>query len=200
VSELLIAILIVLTTEAYIWVFAPNGLWFVLIPIALLLVLWRKQQQTPATLGLALSECRRAFRQWRWLWLITVALFLLLGRSVLGDPKILLRGCLYFVWCSLQQLLFQSVVCAVLRKRVSRCWMAALIAGLVFSLLHLPNPILMPATLLWGICCCLMFEKCQSIFALALLQVMLSSILIWVTPPALSRDFRTGPSYYRWSL
>ena len=77
-SELLIAILIVLTTEAYIWVFAPNGLWFVLIPIALLLVLWRKQQQTPATLGLALSECRRAFRQWRWLWLITVALFLLL--------------------------------------------------------------------------------------------------------------------------
>jgi hypothetical protein len=179
VGDLLLSILIFVTTEAYIWLLAIKARWTVVIPVALVLLLWRRQSQTPASLGLRFSS-----------------LFLFLGRHILFNTSILLRGCLYFIWCALQQLLYQSVIWAVVRKRLASRWAAAIVSGLVFALLHIPNPVLVVGTLVWGVFSSLLFENCRSIFGLALLQVMISSMLMWVTPYHLHHGFRTGPSYY----
>jgi membrane protease YdiL (CAAX protease family) len=197
VSDLLLSILIVITTEAYIWLLATQARWTVVIPVALVGLLWRRQSQTPASLGLRFSSFVLSLRQWYVLWILSTALFLFLGRHVIFNTSILLRGCLYFIWCTLQQLLYQSVIWAVVRKRLASRWTAALVSGLVFASLHIPNPVLIPGTLLWGVFSSLLFENCRSVIGLALLQVMLSSMLMWVTPYHLHRGFRTGPSYYR---
>ena len=132
---------------------------------------------------------------WRVLWILTVALFLTLGWHLLFNLNILARGGIYFAWCFVQQLIYQSVVYTVLRKSM-KPWPAALISGFVFALLHIPNPVLIVGTLVWGVVSSLLFEDCRTVLGLALLQVMFSSTLMWLTPVQLHHRFRVGPSYY----
>ncbi len=197
-AELGLSAAIILATEAYIWLGTTTARWTIVFPIALIALLWCRQSQTLDSLGLRFSTFIRSLRQWHVLWIATVVLFLLLGWDALFRPSVLLRGCIYFVWCLLQQLTFQSVVYSVWRKQFPQRWAAALLAGLVFALLHAPNPVLMAGTLLWGVVSCLLFENCRSVLGLALLQVMFSSILLWMVPYEVHHGLRVGPSYYRW--
>lgn len=199
-SDLILAAIIVLTTEAYIWLLEEKAPWTVMVPIALTLLLWFRQSQTWDSLGLRFSNFGACFGRWAILWILTTAIFLSLGRHILFHVKILERGAIYFIWCAVQQLLYQSIVCAVLRKSVTPRWAAALVSGVVFGVLHAPNPVLMPGTFLWGVVSFFLFEDCPSVYGLALLQVMLSSTLIWSTPIYLHRGFRVGPSFHRMHL
>ena len=194
-AAVFLSLLIVATTELYIWLLLSKARWFVVVPVALTFFLWRIQKQTATSLGLAVSELIRSFRQWRILWLVTIPLFLVLGRHILPDVHVLFRGVIYFVWCSVQQVLYQSIICRVLRNELVSLKIASLVSGLLFAVLHLPNPVLVPATLVWGICSCVLFAKCRSALGLALLQVMLSSMLMWLTPYQWHHGFRTGPSF-----
>ena len=195
-SELAISAAIAVTTAAYIWLPARIAPWTVVFPIALVVLLWRKQSQTLDSLGLRFSSFILSLRRWRVLWILTATLFVLLGWRLLFNLNILARGSLYFAWCVVQQLVYQSVVYGVLRKTLQRRWVAALISGLVFALFHVPNPVLMVGTLFWGVLACILFENCRTVLGLALLQVMLSSMLMWLTPLQLHHRFRVGPSYY----
>ncbi len=94
-------------------------------------------------------------------------------------------------------LVFQSMTYVPLRNSLTDRRVAASLAGVAFALAHAPNPVLVPATLAWGIAACLLFERCRSVWGLALLQVMLSSMLMWATPPRLHHGFRIGPYYYQ---
>jgi membrane protease YdiL (CAAX protease family) len=194
-SELAQSAVIAITTAAYIWLAASKAPWAVVFPIALVLLLWRKQQQTLDSLGLRFSAFILSLSRWRVLWILAVALFLTLGWHLLFNLNILARGGIYFAWCFVQQLIYQSVVYSVLRKTM-KPWAAALISGIVFALLHIPNPVLILGTLLWGVVSCLLFENCRTVLGLALLQVMFSSTLMWLTPVELHHRFRIGPSYY----
>lgn len=196
-SELLLSAAIAITTAAYIWLLASRAPWTVVFPIALVLLLWRKQSQTLDSLGLRFSAFILSLRRWRVLWIPTVSLFLILGWHIVFHFNILLlRGCLYFAWCFVQQLIYQSVVYTVLRKTLKQRWAAALISGFVFALLHIPNPVLMVGTLVWGVVSSVLYEDCRTALGLALLQVMFSSMLMWLTPLQLHHRFRVGPSYY----
>lgn len=194
-GELVLAAAIVLITEAYMWLVAASAPWTVAIPIALTLVLWFRQKQTLDSLGLGFANFVLSFRRWAVLWILIAVLFLFAGRHILFHFKILTRGVIYFIWCALQQLLYQSIVCAVLRKSVTPRWAAALVSGVIFALLHTPNPVLVPGTFVWGVASFFLFEICPSVYGLALLQVMLSSTLMWWTPIQMHHGFRVGPAY-----
>jgi hypothetical protein len=196
-NDLLLSAAIVLTTEAYIWLLQTRVPWLITIPIVLTLLLWFRQARTFDSLGLRFSSFALSLRRWSALWVAMAALFLLAGWRILFHWKILERGVLYFIWCALQQLLYQSIVCSVLRKSVTPRWAAALMSGLIFAVLHFPNPILIPATLAWGVIAFFLFENCPTIYGLALMQVMLSSVLMWSTPPRLHHAFRVGPVFNR---
>ncbi len=198
-SELVLATAVVIATEAYIWLLASKAAWSVVFPIALIVLLWCRQSQNLGSLGLRWSALVLSLRRWRALWIVTLVLFLFLGWHTLFRFSVLLRGCVYFAWCILQQLAFQSVVYSVLRKHLQSRVAAALVAGLVFALLHAPNPVLMAGTLVWGVVSCLLFESCRSVLGLALLQVMFSSMLLWLVPHEAHHGLRVGPSYYRWA-
>jgi len=194
--ELLLSLAIVITTAASIWLLASGARWIVCVPVALIILLWRRQSQTLESLGLRFFVFVQSLREWRVLWIATTALFLFVGWHTLLNLRVLQRGCVYFLWCLLQQLAFQSVVWSVLRKHIQRRWAAAVVAGLIFALLHAPNTVLMLGTFFWGFASSLLFESCRSVIGLALLQVMLSSLLFWLVPYRLHHGLRVGPSYY----
>ncbi len=180
-------------------------LWFLAIPLpwtgGLLLVAigisWRRRSLGWASLGLGWKELRCSARRWSVLWIVCTLLFVVLGHRTLFSLPRLEGGLVYFVWSAAQQVVYQSMIFMPLRKNLRSLALAAGIAGFAFAAVHAPNPILVPATLVWGIASSLLFERCRTVWGLALMQVMLSSMLMWVTPAELHHNFRIGPYYYK---
>jgi hypothetical protein len=180
-------------------------LWFLVVPAPWMGVLfplavglsWRRRSLNCTSLGLGWPELRSSLRRWRFLWFACAMLFLALGYRFLFRISMLERGLIYFVWSALQQVVYQSMMFMPLRKNLRSLVLAAGLSGLGFAAVHAPNPILVPATFVWGVASCLLFERCRTVWGLALTQVMLSSMLLWVTPVELNRNFRIGPRYYQ---
>jgi membrane protease YdiL (CAAX protease family) len=82
------------------------------------------------------------------------------------------------------------------RDAAGASWSASVLAGVLFGATHVPNPVLVPATLLWGAVSARMFEHRPAIVPIALLQTLLSALLLWLTPADWSHQFRVGPGYW----
>jgi len=181
----------------FLWFLAVPAPWAaVLFPLAVA-VSWRRRSLTWTSLGLGWKEFRSSVRRWSVLWGVSIVLFLALGYRFLFRFSMLERGVIYFAWSAAQQVVYHSMIFLPLRIRLRSLTLAAGIAGLAFAAMHAPNPILVPATLVWGIASCLLFERCRTVWGLALMQVMFSSMLMWVTPVELHHNFRIGPRYYQ---
>ena len=75
-------------------------------------------------------------------------------------------------------------------------WSAWVLTGVLFGVTHVPNPVLMPATLVWGVVAARMFEHRPALIPIAMLQTLLSALLLWLTPADWSHQFRIGPGYW----
>ncbi len=195
-SEIAEAIAFFLALLAYLWLLVIPFPWpGVLVPLAVA-VSWRRRSLTPKSLGLGCEEFRASGRRWGVVWIFSVSLFLILGHRRLFSFAALTHGVVYFAWGVAQQVVYQSMTYLPLRDNLKSRGFAAGLAGVAFSIMHVPNPVLVPATYVWGVASSLLFERCRTVWGLALLQTMLSSALFWITPPELNRNFQIGPYYY----
>lgn len=179
----------------YIWVLRSRAPWTIwLLALAVAVSVWR-HAETLASAGLSLATLRSALRAW-WMWFVlaAAAVALLGGRSVLGVEP-LERALTYFLWCIGQQVVYQTMIYRRVREAFGASWRAWTLSGILFALAHLPNPVLAPATLAWGIISSRLFERLPSAPALGLLQFLLSTLLLLLTPLRWHRNLRVGPGY-----
>jgi len=181
----------------YLWLLVIPLPWTGVLLVAGVALSWRRRRLTAQELGLSWRPLASCWRSWAPLWILSAGLVLGLGHGRLFHLRTLTDGGAYFAWSALQQVVYQSMTYLPLRESVGGRRRAAALAGLAFAAVHAPNPILIPATLVWGTVSSLLFERCRSVWGLALLQTMLSSALLWIAPPHLSRSFRIGPYYFR---
>lgn len=102
----------------------------------------------------------------------------------------------YFAFCLLQQVALNSFISNrvfVLTKRIP---ISALITGIIFSILHWPNPVLMPATLVAGFAMSWLFLRERNILPLAVWHMILGILVGWALPIAWHHGLRVGPGYY----
>ena len=145
---------------------------------------------------MSFREFSAAVRSW-WIVLLISAAAVCVGLAMMSHPwRLLLRGAIYFAWCILQQLVFQNIIYRRARSVLGSTWQASLLSGTLFAAAHIPNPVLIPATFLWGAVSTRLFQSHSSVAAIALLQALLSSLLIWLTPVAWNHQFRVGPGYW----
>jgi len=150
------------------------------------------------SLGFGIRQLGPALRAWRIVLLLS-AVAVVVGLLFKSHPlDLLFRGVVYFAWCVVQQLLLQNMIYRRVRSALGATGSAALLSGVLFAAAHVPNPVLVPATLVWGTIATRLFERRPSIIAIALLQTLLSSLLIWLTPVAWNHQFRVGPGYWRY--
>ena len=181
---------------ADIWYLRPHSALWDLLPLGWVVVSIAAHRDTIASLGLGPGEFVAALRSWR-IPLIGALIAAVVGCILAGSPGYLLsRGVLYFLWCFLQQFLLQNMIYRRLRQATSSFWSACILAGTLFASTHVPNPVLVPATLVWGIAAARLFEYRPSIIPLALFQTTLSALLLWLTPDDWSHQFRVGPGYW----
>ena len=182
----------------YIWFVRAQWPWSLLVLAALVLASFAWHSETLKSLGLTGGAFVDAMVAWRW-WLATgMAAVAILGWMRAVPAHLVYRWLVYLSWCILQQLLFQNMVYRRLRAALGSSWTTSLCAGALFAATHLPNPILVPATLVWGTVSTRMFDSRSSIPALGLWQALLSTLLSTLTPIALIRQFRVGPGYWTW--
>ncbi len=104
----------------------------------------------------------------------------------------------YTVWAVMQQLLLQGYFLARLLRIVPKANLAALITASIFALAHLPNPILTPLTLVWGLTACLVFIRSRNVYPLAIAHAIFGVCVAITIPANLLHNMRVGLGYLKY--
>jgi len=100
-----------------------------------------------------------------------------------------------FWWGLLQEYALQAIV----NRQAQILWGKGLrsifIVAVIFAALHLPNTVLMLATLAGGLIWAYVYQHAPNLFALALSHSAMTVALIWALPPSLLHSLRVGASY-----
>jgi membrane protease YdiL (CAAX protease family) len=105
----------------------------------------------------------------------------------------------YAIWSVFQQVLLQDYFLARLLRLLGRPVSAALAAATIFSLAHLPNPILTLVTFIWGLAACLLFLRYRNLYPLALAHAILGIAIAMTVPGPVTHNMRVGLGYLTYS-
>jgi membrane protease YdiL (CAAX protease family) len=101
----------------------------------------------------------------------------------------------YIIFAFVQQALLQDFFLLRLMRLVRGPFFAALAAAAIFSLAHLPNPILTVVTFVWGLTSCLFFLRYRNLYPLAVAHAILGITLAISVPGPVIRNMRVGLGY-----
>ena len=188
---------------ATIWTLNPWQRWFYWIAIAWVVATTCLHRPTWKALGLGLAGLRQS------LWVVVVAA-LLAGVAVYtayrmhslhrlhGPTPLLSHIWGYLIWSVMQQFLLQIYFLLRLQRLLPGKVAAVVAAAGLFSLAHLPNPVLTPVTLVWGIAACVLFLRYRNIYTLGLAHGILGLCVAVIVPDSIQHHMRVGIGYYRY--
>jgi len=104
----------------------------------------------------------------------------------------------YLVWAVMQQFLMQSYFLLRLLRMLPGKAAPIVVAAGMFSLAHLPNPILTPITMVWGIGACILFLRYRNIYTLGVAHGILGICVAVTVPNSLHHHMRVGLGYLRY--
>jgi hypothetical protein len=103
---------------------------------------------------------------------------------------------LYPFWAFYQQYALQALVYKRLSESVRFPRRSALLAALLFGMVHVPNPLLIGATTVAGYVWCRLYQREPNLFALTLSHAWISTLLEAQVPSAIHRGMRVGPGFW----
>jgi membrane protease YdiL (CAAX protease family) len=103
----------------------------------------------------------------------------------------------YVLWTLYQQFLLQDLFMPRLLRILPTQSAATSLAALLFAAAHLPNPVLTPATLVWGGISCALFSKYRNIYALGLAQGLLGLCIGICLSDAMHHHLLVGLGYFQ---
>ncbi|HVC91146.1 MAG TPA: CPBP family intramembrane glutamic endopeptidase [Acidobacteriaceae bacterium] len=167
--------------------------------IVLFAILWTSFEGWTA-MGLRLTNLLRS------LWVMGVALLMAGGAVLLAirlhtlhvpdGPVLLLKTYTgYVVWSFAQQILLLDFFLLRLLRLLPGSKSAVMATAGIFALAHLPNPILTPLTLLWGLAACLLFLRYRNLYPLAIAHAIFGICIAVTVPGSVSHNMRVGLGY-----
>lgn len=104
----------------------------------------------------------------------------------------------YLLWAVVQQYIQQSYFFARIEKLGAHGLLASFITALLFSLVHLPNPVLTPVTFVGGWILSELFRRYRSIYPLAVAHGLIGLAIAVSVPDHLHHHMRVGLGYLRY--
>ena len=144
---------------------------------------------------------------WRSLWVVGAALFLAAAAVVLAAqlhtlhaPGTFMQWIAtflgYAIWSFVQQFLMQGYFLLRILQLLPNPKWAAITTALIFTLAHLPNPILTPMTLLWGLTACFVFLRHRNLYPLAIAHAVFGITIAITIPGPVVHNMRVGLGYF----
>ena len=112
-----------------------------------------------------------------------------------GPAELVQRFWGYAIWSFLQQFLLQIYFLQRTLRLVSSKKLAVGLAVAVFTLAHLPNPLLTLATLVWGCAACLLFLRYRNLIPLGVTHAILGITIALCFPGQVTHNMRVGLGY-----
>ena len=134
------------------------------------------------------------------LWLVILIVALIWNPQFLNQKdlawKFFKHLFLYFPWALLQNLLLNGYFASRLSLAIKNPKAVSAVSGLLFAIIHLPNPVLFPATLIGGIMSAHFFQRNRNLYALAAGHALLAVTLLYFFPDSWHHHLRIGPGFY----
>ena len=113
----------------------------------------------------------------------------------LGFERQAWRAWGYITFAFVQQFILQDYFLLRLQHLTAKARLAVAIAAVLFSLAHLPNPLLTFATLVSGCIACLLFLRYRDLYALGFAHALLGLTLAFTVPNSVHHRMRVGLGY-----
>jgi membrane protease YdiL (CAAX protease family) len=104
----------------------------------------------------------------------------------------------YALWALMQQFILQVYVLLRFLRLGMRRTPAVALAAVLFAIAHIPNPVLVSLTLVWGTISCLLFLRYRNLYALALAHGILGMCLAVTVPNHIHHHMRVGLGYLQY--
>jgi hypothetical protein len=104
----------------------------------------------------------------------------------------------YMIWAVMQQFVLQIYFLVRLMRLLPGKIAPVIASAGLFSLAHLPNPVLTPVTMVWGIVACILFLRYHNIYTLGLAHGILGVCVAIIVPDSIHHHMRVGVGYYRY--
>ncbi len=178
-----------------------RSLWLVA-ALGLVFLLWRSFEGW-AAMGLRRTNLRRS------LWIVAAAAAVSAAAillSVHARTLLVLDGVWFFpetygayaMWSGVQQILLQGFFLLRMLRVVRKPWQAVLLAAFLFSSAHIPNPLLMALTFIWGFIACALFLRYRNLYPLMLAHAFLGITIAMTVPGPAVHNMRVGLAYFNY--
>jgi membrane protease YdiL (CAAX protease family) len=114
-----------------------------------------------------------------------------------GDRPVSWHAIFYAIWALEQQFILNSFFYRRFENLIGDNTKAWLVTATLFSLVHIPNPVLVPATFVGGLFFVYMFRRFRNIYPLALAHAMLGLTLAISVPDHWLHHMRVGLGFFR---
>lgn len=106
----------------------------------------------------------------------------------------------YALWAMIQEFILNSYFFLTLEDLLPRSRDAAIAAVMLFTLAHIPNPVLLVGTLLASAFFVTLFRRYRNIYPLGVAHALLGLTLALALPDSLLRHMRVGIGYYHFVI
>ncbi|HVN92203.1 MAG TPA: CPBP family glutamic-type intramembrane protease [Terracidiphilus sp.] len=176
--------------QRWLWIVAALGIAF---------LIWRSFEGWTA-MGFRTANLRRS------LWIVAAAAALAAAAILLSaraHALLMVDGIwvfpevygAYSIWSGVQQILLQGFFLLRMLRVMPKTWQAELLAAAMFAAAHIPNPILVSLTLVWGFLACMLFVRYRNLYPLMFAHALLGITIAMTIPGPVVHNMRVGLAY-----